>query len=100
MIKRLQKGVMIYCDHCEAHLGPFEHLSKISDDAICTMLTDSHWRTGSGPSVGVAPKQVQYCTDCKPLPKCKMCAITNKRTIAGEPFCSDHCYKEWRFAHD
>lgn len=96
MIKRLPQGVMIYCDHCEAHLGPFEHLLMLDDDAICRMLANSHWRTGFGPSVGVAPKQMQYCTDCSPLPKCQMCV---RVTRPGEAFCSDHCRDEYGREH-
>ena len=97
MIKRLQQGVLVYCDHCEAYFGPMEYPARIDDAAICTMLDGSGWRTGYGPSVGIETRRVQYCPNCVKLPACRMCATVARE---GEPYCSDHCYREWRFAHD
>ena len=96
MIKQLPQGKIIYCDRCEAQLGPFKHLTPLDDAAICKMLDGSGWRTGYGPSTGIETRRVQYCPNCVKLPVCRMCATVARE---GDPDCSAHCSQEWKAAH-
>lgn len=98
MIKRFPKGVMIYCDHCDESMGPFEHLLKRTDDAICEILANSRWL------VGVAvTRRLHQCTNCTDafkqglLGKCEWCHVGF--TNLNEPYCSPLCKKEWEDAH-
>ena len=97
MIKRLPQGVCVYCDHCDAQMGPFTSLNQMDDEAICKMLDNSQWQTGDGPT-----RRVQYCPGCKQLiedgilRECKWCDAV---TTPEQPFCSPLCQREWRDAH-